>query len=138
MLLTHWARRAASRADCTAGSNSATSTPLAAGEEMLGIGSRETSRTPSLSETIASDAGKSRGFSSSAVGILSRSTCSTPARGPGCSRTGLGIAFRLTTSPPLQVISVLKRTGSIVSATATTDPSASRTWKPPECGEPAP
>ena len=64
-LLTHEARRAASRADCTAGSNRAISTPLAAGDETLGNDSRETSRSPSRSETIAIDPGKSKGFRSS-------------------------------------------------------------------------
>ncbi len=105
---------------------------------MLGIGSRETRRTPSLSETMARDAGKSNGFRSAALGIMPRSMCSGPPCGSGCSRPGLGIRFRSTISLPLQVISVLKTSGAIVSATAKTAPSAIATWKPPGWGEPAP
>ena len=39
-LFTHWARRAASRAACTAGSKGAITTPVVPGELMLGIDSR--------------------------------------------------------------------------------------------------
>ena len=59
-LFEHWARRAASRAVCTAGSKSATPTPASAGEVTPGNESRRVSDIPSPSTTRAADEGNSR------------------------------------------------------------------------------
>ena len=58
-LFEHWARRAASRADCTAGSNRATATtPTAGPVTRLGNESRDTTRAPFVSTTTAKVFGK--------------------------------------------------------------------------------
>ena len=63
MLLVHWARRAAARAAWTAGSRSATSTPLVEGELMLGTGSRWRNSIPWASTVSNVEAGNNRGRS---------------------------------------------------------------------------
>ena len=89
-LLLHCARRAASRADWTAGSIRATRTPLEDGEVMLGTGSRWRKLIPWSSTVTAVDAGKSRGRSWSALGSLSGSIRMLKP-GPGASRRALAI-----------------------------------------------
>ena len=105
---------------------------------MLGIASRETTRNPCRSETTASEPGKSSGFSSSAFGSWAGSTRIGPAGRAATAGGGDGTLPQSIISRPLAVIIIRNVVGSIRSDRSRTEPSASSTWNPPGCGDPAP